>query len=90
MVTKAEYIYGDTDSVFFTFNLQTLEGKPIRGKEALAITIELAQEAGHLASSCLKAPHSSINTPFKSYSRVHTLLSWDRFSLIIELGYKDA
>jgi DNA polymerase elongation subunit (family B) len=57
VVTKAEYIYGDTDSVFFTFNLQTLEGKPIRGKDALAITIELAQEAGHLASSCLKAPH---------------------------------
>jgi DNA polymerase elongation subunit (family B) len=57
VVTKAEYIYGDTDSVFFTFNLQTLEGKPIRGKEALEITIELAQEAGHLASSFLKNPH---------------------------------
>jgi DNA polymerase elongation subunit (family B) len=57
VLTKAEYIYGDTDSVFFTFNLQTLEGKPIRGKEALEITIELAQEAGHLASSFLKAPH---------------------------------
>ena len=55
--TKAEYIYGDTDSVFFTFNLQTLEGKPIRGKEALEITIELAQEAGHLASKFLKGPH---------------------------------
>ena len=55
--TKAEYIYGDTDSVFFTFNLQTPEGKPIRGKEALEITIELAQEAGHLASSFLKGPH---------------------------------
>jgi DNA polymerase elongation subunit (family B) len=55
--TKAEYIYGDTDSVFFTFNLQTLDGQPIRGKEALEITIELAQEAGHLASSYLKGPH---------------------------------
>ena len=55
--TKAEYIYGDTDSVFFTFNLETLEGNPIRGKEALEITIELAQEAGHLASSFLKRPH---------------------------------
>jgi len=57
VLTKAEYIYGDTDSVFFTFNLQTPEGKPIRGKEALEITIELAQEAGHLASSLLKGPH---------------------------------
>ena len=57
VLTKAEYIYGDTDSVFFTFNLQTPEGKQIRGKEALEITIELAQEAGHLASSFLKGPH---------------------------------
>jgi DNA polymerase elongation subunit (family B) len=57
VLTKAEYIYGDTDSVFFTFNLQTPEGQPIRGKEALEITIELAQEAGHLASSFLKGPH---------------------------------
>jgi len=50
-------IVHNTDSVFFTFNLQTMEGKPIRGKEALEITIELAQEAGHLASSYLKGPH---------------------------------
>jgi DNA polymerase elongation subunit (family B) len=50
-------IVHNTDSVFFTFNLQTPEGKPIRGKEALEITIELAQEAGHLASSYLKCPH---------------------------------
>jgi DNA polymerase elongation subunit (family B) len=57
VVTKAEYIYGDTDSVFFTFNLQKLDGTPIRGKEALEITIEIAQQAGHLASSFLKGPH---------------------------------
>lgn len=50
-------IVHNTDSVFFTFNLQTPEGKPIRGKEALEITIELAQEAGHLASKFLKGPH---------------------------------
>ena len=57
VLTKAEYIYGDTDSVFFTFNLATPAGEPIRGKQALEITIELAQEAGHLASSFLKGPH---------------------------------
>ena len=57
VLTNAEYIYGDTDSVFFTFNLKTPEGVPIRGKEALEITIEIAQEAGHLASSFLKGPH---------------------------------
>jgi len=57
VLTKAEYIYGDTDSVFFTFNLATPEGEPIRGKAALEITIELAQQAGHLASKFLKGPH---------------------------------
>jgi DNA polymerase elongation subunit (family B) len=50
-------IVHNTDSVFFTFNLQTPDGKPIRGKEALEITIEIAQEAGHLASKFLKGPH---------------------------------
>jgi len=55
--TKAEYIYGDTDSVFFTFNLETPTGELIRGKKALEITIELAQQAGHLASKFLKGPH---------------------------------
>ena len=55
--TNAEYVYGDTDSVFFTFNLATPEGELIRGKKALEITIELAQQAGHLASKFLKGPH---------------------------------
>jgi DNA polymerase elongation subunit (family B) len=55
--SRAEYIYGDTDSVFFTFNLEELDGTPIRGSKALEITIELAQQAGHLASGFLKGPH---------------------------------
>ena len=50
-------IVHNTDSVFYTFNLQTPDGKPIRGKDALEITIELAQEAGDIAASFLKAPH---------------------------------
>ena len=50
-------IVHNTDSVFFTFNLQTPEGEPIKGKKALEITIELAKEAGHLASQFLKQPH---------------------------------
>ena len=57
VLTNAEYIYGDTDSVFYTFNLQTPDGKPIRGKDALEITIELATEAGQIAARFLKAPH---------------------------------
>jgi len=54
---KGEYIYGDTDSVFFTFNLKDMEDKPIIGKKALEITIELAKKAGALASMFLKEPH---------------------------------
>jgi DNA polymerase elongation subunit (family B) len=58
--TRAEHVYGDTDSVFFTFNLSNKDGTPIRGKQALEITIELAQQVGELASSFLKAPHSLV------------------------------
>ena len=55
--TNAEYVYGDTDSVFFTFNLMEVDGTPIRGQRALELTILLAQDAGVLASSFLKGPH---------------------------------
>ena len=55
--TNAEYIYGDTDSVFFTFHLTELDGTPIVGKKGLEITIELAIEAGEMASKFLKPPH---------------------------------
>ncbi len=55
--TKAEYIYGDTDSVFYTFNLEELDGIPIRGKKALEITIELAQQLGDISAKFLKSPH---------------------------------
>ena len=54
---NAEYIYGDTDSVFFTFNLQNPEtGEKIRGKTALEMTIEIAQDAAKLCSQWLKPP----------------------------------
>jgi DNA polymerase elongation subunit (family B) len=55
--TNAEVIYGDTDSVFFTFNLTELDGTKIIGKKALEITIELAQEASKIAKKGLKEPH---------------------------------
>ena len=56
--TRAEYTYGDTDSVFFTFNLEDKDtGEKILGKKALEITIELAKQAGELASKFLKKPH---------------------------------
>ena len=52
--TNADCIYGDTDSCFFTFNLEDLSGQKIRGKRALEITIELAQEAGALGYEDVK------------------------------------
>ena len=55
--TKAEYIYGDTDSVFFTFNLEDpVTNEKIRGKKALEVTIEIAQEAADLCTWFLKPP----------------------------------
>jgi len=54
---RAEYVYGDTDSVFFTFNLENPEtGEKIRGKPALEMTIEIAQDAAKLCTQFLKPP----------------------------------
>lgn len=54
---RAEYIYGDTDSVFFTFNLEDPEtGEKIRGQKALELTIEIAQDAATVCSNYLKPP----------------------------------
>ncbi len=55
--TNGEYVYGDTDSVFFKFNLKDMDDKAIIGKKALEITIELAKQAGELATKFLKKPH---------------------------------
>ena len=56
--TDAEYVYGDTDSVFFKFNLtDPISGEKIINREALGITIELAKRAGNLATKFLKRPH---------------------------------
>ena len=55
--TRASYVYGDTDSVFFTFNLEDpVTGQPIRGKKALEITIEIAQESAKICSLFLPPP----------------------------------
>jgi hypothetical protein len=50
-------IVHNTDSVFFTFNLQDKEtGAPIRGQKALEMTIEIAQDAASLCTRFLKPP----------------------------------
>jgi DNA polymerase delta subunit 1 len=55
---NAEYVYGDTDSVFFTFNLKdpAKNNEPIIGKKALEITIEIAQDVANLCTQFLKPP----------------------------------
>lgn len=51
-------IVKNTDSVFMSFKLRNPEtDEPIKGKEALKISIDLAKEAGHLATKFLKPPH---------------------------------
>ena len=58
VISNAEYIYGDTDSVFFNFNLKdSVSNLPIVGKKALEMSIIIAQEACSLVSSFLKGPH---------------------------------
>lgn len=55
--TRAEYVYGDTDSVFFTFNLEDPDtGEKIKGQRALELTIEIAQDAANLCTIYLKPP----------------------------------
>ena len=50
-------IVHNTDSVFFTFNLENPEtGEKIVGKPALEMTIEIAQDAAKLCSQWLKPP----------------------------------
>ena len=56
--TECAYVYGDTDSVFFTFNLKELDGTPIVGMRSIELTCELATETARLASLFLPAPMS--------------------------------
>ena len=44
MITNAEYIYGDTDSVFFTFNLKDENGEPVRGKMHWKLLLSLPRK----------------------------------------------
>jgi DNA polymerase elongation subunit (family B) len=54
-----DIVVHNTDSVFFTFNLEDPVTKlPIRGQKALEITIEIAQDAAHLCTQWLKPPMS--------------------------------
>ena len=57
VLCSAEYVYGDTDSVFFTFRLKDpVTREPIRGPKELALTIEIAQDVAKLCTQWLKPP----------------------------------
>ena len=53
----AEIVYGDTDSLFVSFNPRDSTGKRLEGREALVRTIELTEECGRFVTQSLKAPH---------------------------------
>lgn len=70
-------IVHNTDSVFFIFNLTNKDtGEKIIGKDALEITIELAQEAAHYATMFLKPP---MNLAYEKTLQPFALLSKKRY-----------
>jgi DNA polymerase elongation subunit (family B) len=57
VITHSKCIYGDTDSVFFSLGLHdAITRAPIRGVDALVLTIELAGEISKLCSQFLIPP----------------------------------
>ena len=54
---SAEIVYGDTDSLFVSFNPRSPDGKRLEGREALVRTIELTEECGKFVTQALKSPH---------------------------------
>ena len=56
LTVTAEYVYGDTDSVFWKFDMRK-DGVQLKGRDALEPSIELAKEACNLVSMFLKPPH---------------------------------
>ncbi len=55
----ATCVYGDTDSVFLTFNKywENVLGLKLEGKAALEKSIELCKQAGKMVTAALKKPH---------------------------------
>lgn len=53
----AKYVYGDTDSVFVMFQPKNPDGSYMKGRAALARTIELAKEAETFLTAALRPPH---------------------------------
>jgi DNA polymerase elongation subunit (family B) len=70
-------IVHNTDSVFMKFNPKNpVTGERLHGMEALVAAKAITEEAGHLVSGCLKAPH---DFEFDKMFRTFCLLSKKRY-----------
>jgi len=69
----AELVYGDTDSLFVSFNPRGPDGARLQGREALVRTIELTEECGKFVTAGLKPPHDfeydKVFWPFVIFSK---------------------
>ena len=71
---SAETVYGDTDSLFVSFNVKDpATGKPLEGRDAIVATQRLTEEAGKMVTTCLKPPHDfeydKVFSPFIIFSK---------------------
>jgi DNA polymerase elongation subunit (family B) len=71
---SAMTVYGDTDSLFITFNVMNpATGELLQGREAIVETMRLTEEAGKLVTTCLKPPHDfeydKVFAPFIIFSK---------------------
>lgn len=71
---SAETVYGDTDSLFITFNVRDpATGELLDGQPAIEATMKLTEEAGKMVTTCLKAPHDfeydKVFSPFIIFSK---------------------
>ncbi len=71
---EATVVYGDTDSLFVDFGVKDPStGATLEGREAIVATMKLTEEAGKMASSCLKPPHDfeydKVFSPFIIFSK---------------------
>jgi len=82
--TAAEYVYGDTDSVFMTFHLTRCDpvtridtGEKIRGDAAMELTVEFSKEVARLVTENLERP---MELSYEKTFKVMALLSKKRYA----------
>ena len=79
--TAAEYVYGDTDSVFMTFHLTDgVTGDKIRGDAAMELTVEFSQNVARLCTENLERP---MELSYEKTFKVMALLSKKRYAGLI-------